>query len=704
MRFRGVTAILVGLALITSGCQLRPVDLEGSKQLALRTTITDSAGRVLAQLFRENRVVVELADLPPHTIDAVLAAEDRRFYEHEGYDLRAIARAAIVNLREGRIVQGGSTITQQYVENTYFRSRARTFPSKAREVRYAIEVEKVMSKNEILEGYLNTVYFGEGAYGIESASENYFGHSASELTIGESALLAGVIRAPSRDNPRDHPRVAMARRDQIVRRMEKLGMISSDDANSALAAPTKVTRKPPQIAFHEPYFVEAVKREVLNDERFGGEHDRARALYKGGLQIETTLDSRLQRMAGDAINSVLNQPGDPAAALVAIDPKTGEIVAMIGGRDWKASQVNLALGKAGGGSGRQPGSSFKPIVAASALESRIPLETRYQSGSIRVTFPDDSVWSVASQDHGLISLRQAMINSINGPFARLALQIGAGRVAAQAEMMGVRARLPSVPSIALGSVEVSVLDMAAAYATIANHGRALEPTTIRSIDFPNGITLEPERETVAAMSPGNAFMLTEVLQQVIEEGTGTAARLDRPAAGKTGTSNDYADAWFVGYTPQLVAAVWVGYPEGRIPMTSVHGGLVLGGTLPAAIWRNFMLAAHRGLPVLDFEIPEEALVTVRIDPKSGLLAAPWCPGKNETMLRELVPLQYCPEPVIEPPEPIFASPSPSKGKGDDEGKGQKDEDEGKPDDEPEPEPSDKPTPKPEPEPEPTDKP
>jgi len=659
---RYVSVLLALIATIALGaCSLEPMDLRNERPLALRSTIHASDGSTLARLYKQNRSYVAYKKIPDPMVDAIISAEDSRFFSHGGFDLKAIGRAALANLDEGSMVQGGSTITQQYVKNTFFKEAPKTFERKARELRLAIEVERRYSKEEILERYLNTVYFGEGAYGLRAAAETFFGHGVDQLDVAESALLAAVVKSPTSYDPRSNPKGAKERRNYVIGRMAELGHIEPRRARKAKRTPLGVTATTPPITLRQPYFVEAVKRELLDYKRLGRSEDsRAKALYKGGLSVTTTLDLDMQRDAENAVKSVLNQPGDPSAAVIALDPDTGEILAMVGGADFSTSQVNLALGTSGGGSGRQPGSVMKPIVVAAALETGIGLDETYDSGPLSVTIPDGSTWTVGNTEGDAsapLPIDEALVDSVNGVFARLSLDLGPGAIVNQAHLMGVTAELPAVPSIALGSTEVSVLDMASSYASLANGGTAIEPTTIRSVELDDGEVIRPQQKvTPGVVAPGNAYLITKTLEQVIQRGTGTAARIDRPAAGKTGTTNDYADAWFVGYTPDLVTAVWVGYPQGRVPMTSVHGIRVVGGSFPAQIWRTFMASALAGTPVSDFGLPRSELVEVRIDPASGLLAAPWCEGKTREMLRQEVPTETCPQP---PPPPPTPSPTPT---------------------------------------------
>jgi penicillin-binding protein 1A len=668
---RAARAGVLGAAMLLAACSLTPVDLEAERPLALRSTMEAANGTVLARFYKQNRVYVSIDKIPQVAIDAVIAAEDARFFEHSGFDFRAIARAALANLQSRSVVQGGSTITQQYVKNTYFREPGRTFERKARELRLAVAVERRLSKREILERYLNTVYFGDGAFGIKVAAHIYFGHGLHSLSAADAALLAAMIRAPSLYDPRAHPQRAFQRRNYVLERMTELGTLDPHRARRASLAPLGVGPRPAERATREPHFVEAVRQELLRDPRLGRTPDeRDRLLHEGGLRVTTTLSRRLQEAAEEAVSAHLDKRGDPEAALVALRPRTGAIVAMVGGRDWSTSQVNLALGASGGGSGRQAGSSFKPIVAAAALEAGIELDALYESTPATFTLEGGESWAVGNAEgegYGLMPLDEALVRSVNGVYARLGLQLGAGAVAHQAHLMGVSSELHPNPAIALGAEEVSVLDMASSYATLANNGTAITPTTIKTVRLPGGELLEPRQEVNRdVVSPGNAYLLTQVLEEVIDRGTGTAAGIARPAAGKTGTTNDYADAWFVGYTPELVAAVWVGHPRGSVPMTSVHGIRVSGGTFPAMIWRSFMLEALAGAPIRDFTVPEGQLVTVEVDPESGLRAAPWCPGEPEIMLRELVPEQYCPPPAEPEPGPTAteeATPEPEGPRG-----------------------------------------
>lgn len=651
--------------LVGTAC-IRPPEVEEPETAPLprRSRILASNGSVLATLFIENREPIGLSEISPTLRRAVLAIEDARFYAHRGYDAKAVVRAALANQRAGRTVQGGSTITEQYVKNLYFPDgRPRSLRQKVVEAELAWKLEQRRSKDQIFEAYLNTVYLGNGAYGVKAAAEQYFGREASSLTLSEAALLAGLIRSPERDNPRRSPEQALERRNRVIDRMAALRMIGPEESAATRSAPLGLVA-PPVGDVVEPHVVEYVKRAVLADPAFGhDETDRARFLFQSGADIRTTIDLGLQRLARRAVDSVLGRPGDPEAALVALDPRTGHVLAMIGGRDFAASQVNLALGADGGGSGRQPGSAFKPFVLAAAFERGIRPNATYSSSPPVIRVSRTEVWrpeNAEGRGYGPLNLTDATVHSVNAVFARLGMDVGPARVAGMARRMGITPTLTPHPSVSLGSEEVSPLDMASAYATLANYGVHLGPTPILRAELPRGRQVTPGTLVSRAMDPGTAWLVTDILRGVIERGTGTRAQLDRPAAGKTGTSQTYADAWFVGYTPDLVTAVWVGYPQGRVPMRSVHGIRVFGGTFPAMIWRMFMQDALAGRPPLPLDPPASDMVEIAIDPATGLLAGPYCAGSQIVLvLRQLAPTGTCSPPPA-PPAPLPAdTPSPS---------------------------------------------
>jgi len=657
--------LLIAVTLIASTSCVRPPVIEPPEVSpnARRSRILAADGSVLATLFIENRSEVTIDDIPAHLLEAVVAAEDQRFWSHKGFDGKAVTRAAIANAASKRTVQGGSTITQQYVKNAFYPvGRKRTLEQKIREAQLAWKLETELTKKQILERYLNTVYFGDGAYGVKAAAEQYFRKDVSQLALGESAMLAAVIRAPENYSPRIFPNLALARRNFVLRRMEKLGMIPPSDASATEASPLGIS-EPPLRDIKEPYVVDYVKRFVIDHPAFGRDQaERASLLFRGGVDFKTSIDLGLQQAARDSVAQILNRPGDPEAALVAIDPRTGHVLAMSGGRNYGLSQVNLALGRKGGGLGRQPGSAFKPFVLATAIEDGLLPSTMYASSPPVIRISRKEVWRPRNNEGaggGPMSLERAMVNSVNGVFARLGMDVGPARVANTAKRMGISySPLRGVPSISLGTQEVAPIEMASAYGTLANYGIHMEPSPLVTAVAPGGQSIPLQSTITRALDPGNAYLVTDVLRKVIEDGTGTRAQIGRPAAGKTGTSQDNADAWFVGYTPELVVAVWVGYPEGRVPMRNVHGSTVFGGTLPAMIWREFMLKALADKPALNFELPTSDLVEIDIDPRTGLLAGPYCSGRQTVqMLRQLAPTTSCAKPPDPTPAPPPSTPS-----------------------------------------------
>jgi len=570
--------------------------------VAQATRIYSADGTLIARLYLENRTVVPMSEISTEFVEAVVAVEDERFYTHDGVDLQGIARALVTGLMAGRLEEGASTITQQYIRNTVLLDERThiTFARKVREAFLARELEKRKDKDEILELYLNAIYFGEGAYGAQAAAQTFFSKNASDLTIAEAALLAGLPQQPSRLSPFTNPEGATARRNHVLSRMLVNGYITQDEYNTARAAPVELKRadQPADGIFHAPYFVAHVKK-ILQQEYSSA------LVFGGGLEVHTTIDLRLQALAEDAVFGFLNRPGDPDAALVSLDPRDGTIKALVGGRDFATSKFNLATqGK------RQPGSAFKTFTLVAAIEAGMP-PSRFVDSSSPAVIPATPLWNVSNSEgrgRGIIRLDSAMRSSVNTVFARLIWELnddestGAEKVAAVARRMGIRSDIPPYPSIALGTQNVTPLEMASSHGTLATNGVYHAPVAITKVIDRDGETVfEHKPEGVEALTPEVAFAVTNVMRGVITGGTARAASIGRPAAGKTGTSQNYRDAWFVGYTPQLVTSVWVGYYKQETPMLNVHGRRGFGGTLAAPIWERFMRPAHEGLPVLDFK-------------------------------------------------------------------------------------------------------
>ena len=538
----------------------------------------DREGRLITAIEpAEQRVVVPLGRIPERVRNAVIAAEDERFYDHPGVDLVAILRAAWKDVTGGRF-QGGSTITQQLVKNLYVGSE-RTLWRKIREAATAIRLERSLSKHDILEQYLNYIYLGQGAYGVEAAARTYFDKHVWGLNLGEAATLAGLAAAPARYDPRVNPEAAVARRNWVLDRMASLGMITEHRGAAFKQEPLELA-EPREAPSRAAYFVQYLTGQIKR--RFGDD-----MLYRGGLRIETTLDLRLQRAAEQAIASTLDRPGDPEAALVAIDVRTGGILAMVGGRDFRRSEVNLATGQ--GGLGRQAGSAFKPFVLTTALEEGISQYAVYPAPGT-TTVGDWTVSNYGGGSYGSMSLRSATVNSVNTVYAQLIMDVGPGDVVRRAHRMGIRSFLHADGPLTLGTSEVNPLEMTAGYATLASGGIYRPPTGIQRLETADGRVLqELHPRGRRAVSGGTTALVTDILQDAVAYGTGSGARIPGVAfAGKTGTAEDHADAWFCGYTTRVATCVWVGYPKARIPMSSVHGIAVSGGTFPAEIWRAFM--------------------------------------------------------------------------------------------------------------------
>ncbi|HEX6330046.1 MAG TPA: transglycosylase domain-containing protein [Actinomycetota bacterium] len=584
-----------------------------------RSVIYAADGSVLARVFlNENRRIVKLDNVSEVARNAVLAIEDAEFYTHGALDFPGLIRAALTNLASGEIEQGASTISQQVVKNVLIESPEQTYARKFQEAALAIRLERRYSKDQIFEIYLNEVYFGNGAYGIGSASETYFRKPPGQLDLAEAALLAGLIQAPGRYDPITDPESAIGRRNVVIDQMLELGMIGDRRAQRAKLRRTGLAPDagPPEQKI-EPFFVYYIRELILDnaDAEFDPlgktRQQRVRTLYQGGLRIYTTLEPEWQRDAQRAVDDSahISRNEGPDVSLVSVEAPTGAIKAMLSGKNYRRDQLDLVWhGR------RQVGSAFKPFTLAAAFLDGFPPGKVYSSASPLCGLAG---WISASGcvsnaegggDAGFMDLWQATQNSVNVVFAQLAVDVGPERIVDAAQLMGITAPMDPVPSITLGVEEVSTLDMASAYGTLANDGIHCEPFAVARIEQPRdsgGYTdlyrHRPQCEQM--LDPDIAHLITAMLERVVSGGTGRAAQIGRPVAGKTGTAQDYTNVYFAGYTPQVSTAVWVGFPGGQIPMDTYYGGSVFGGTVAAPIWQSFMSQVVGGYPVEGFESP-----------------------------------------------------------------------------------------------------
>ena len=557
----------------------------------------------------EDRVLVPIDQVPPYVVRAVLDAEDERFFQHNGLDVRSIVRAATANLEAGRLAEGGSTITQQLVKMELL-TPAKDLERKVKEAALAVQLERQMSKTQILDRYLNRAYFGNGAYGLQAAAQRYYSANVQELTLPQGVLLAGLIRNPVGADPYTNPAAAQQRRNLVAERMLTLGHITAEEAEAVKAEPLP-TRPPDPAPQSSDYFAEHVKQELLAAEWLGDSPEsRFHALFEGGLSIHTTLDPRAQQLAQGSIDSIV--PSDPrgfTASLVSVEPATGAVRALVGGPSFDETKFNLATD----GEGRQVGSAFKMFTLMAALETGIlPLDTISGSHPCPIENPGGGqpVWSPANvegQAVGTLTLGEATIRSVNCAYARLIKLVGPEKVVDVARRMGITKPLGAHLSLTLGSEPVTPLQMAAAYATLATGGVRHHPYFIESVVGRDREVLYRHTDRAEqVVSSQDARIVTDILTRAVNNGTATAAAIPgRQVAGKTGSTDENADAWFIGFTPQLSTAVWMGAPQARVSMYNVGAfPRVYGGTYPAMIFGQFMRSVLAEQPGVPFPPPQ----------------------------------------------------------------------------------------------------
>ena len=608
------------------------------------SVVLDRDGQEVGKLYRVNRVVVGLDSLPEHVPQAFVATEDQEFYEHSGVDFSRVLGAAWQNIRSGGIEEGFSTITMQVARNVFPEQlpvQQRTLNRKISEIKVARQLESTYNKEEILELYLNQIYFGSGAWGIEAAAQEYFGKPATELTIGEAALLAGLPQAPSRLNPRENMEGALERRRTVLRRMNQQGHITAEQMEEIQASEPELARSRLDTPDRAAYFVEQVRR--ILEERLGDE------IYTQGYRIHTTLDLDAQQVAERELDQQLQaiesgrygyyphptysaaqsdttqEAGETTSylqgAFLAMDVNTGDVLAMVGGRNFDGSKFNRAMQAR-----RQPGSAFKPFVYAAAIQAGYPPTTILEDTPYRLA-RDGQVWepeNYGGSYAGQITMRQALVNSKNVATIRLAEMVGLDRVISVARSLGVSGEIPHYPSIAIGAAEVTLMELVAAYATLASLGDRPQPRFVmRVTDRQGGVVWQQPPQTRQVLDPDVAFITLDLMRDVVERGTGAAVRgtgFSAPAAGKTGTTNESADVWFVGFTPQIAAGVWIGMDDPQRIMSSATGG-----RLAAPVWGRVMRSIADGRPEW---LPPPGVEQHLVD-ESGNVVASNCPTVGE---------------------------------------------------------------------------
>jgi penicillin-binding protein 1A len=622
----------------------------------VKTLVYDRNEKLVHEFFKENRSLVPLREIPRPLVQAILAIEDRRFYSHWGIDPIRLARALLTDIVARRPEQGGSTITQQLARNLFL-THEKTLTRKLKEIVLAIRIEQTYTKDEILEMYFNQIYFGEGAYGVDAAAKVYFGKRVQELNLPECALLAGLPRNPRDYSPRRDPDRSLKRRNLVLSQMLAAKFINRAAYEQASEAPLGVT-KTRYNAQEAPYFMEMVRQYL--DERYGSNQ-----LYEGGLRIHTTIDIDIQHAAEESLErrltaleqrnqykktrAALAKEGGPPArdknqtqylqgAIVSIEPSSGQILALMGGRDFNDSNFNRAVQAA-----RQPGSAFKPFIYTAAIDNGFSPTDIILDTPVSFRAGNGEDWSPQNYDkkfRGPVTLRNALANSVNVPAAKLLQKLGTTVVTSYAKRMGIKSRLSPDLSLALGTSEVNLLELTSAYGVYANQGVRVPPVFILRVEDKNGKVLE-QSKTVAeeVLSPETALTMTSMMESVLENGTAASARalgFTAPAAGKTGTTDDYSDAWFVGYVPGVVTGVWVGFDRKQ----KIGPGMT-GAAAALPIWVDVMLAATKNRPPQDFPVPS-GVVSRLICTETGLLANPACPSTEIELFREgSEPTGYC---------------------------------------------------------------
>src|SRR5213596_1164954 len=572
------------------------------------TKVYDDNDELLTELHVERRIFVPLGHIPQTLRDAVIATEDRRFYSHWGIDPIGVARAVIQNYRRGRIVEGGSTITQQLTK-VLFLTPDKSLERKMKEAALALELERRYSKDRILEMYMNQIYFGNGAYGVEAAARTYFGKSVTELSLKDAALLAGLPRAPSTYSPFEHPEAAKRRREVVLRRLVEYGAIKDPDAKKLARADLGLI-PPERRRTTGQYFLEFVQQTL--EAKYGAD-----MVFKGGLNVYTTLNPTMQLVAEQSLRDGLKalegrsktaRPGEhPEGAIVTLEPSTGYVRALVGGYDFFRSEFNRAVQAR-----RQPGSAFKPFVYIAALESGFTPASRVDDSPVSYAVGGGNVWKPENYDRkfrGPTTLQQAIEESVNVVTVKLQERIGVNRTVQVARRLGVVSPIDVNLSMALGTSDLTLLELTSAYGVLANEGTWMPPTVIRYVTNQQGQLLEEHvPQGREALSPEMAYVITHMLRGVVERGTGVAAKaLGRPVAAKTGTTNDYSNAWFIGFTPRLATGVWVGYDRPRS-----LGRDETGSRVAVPIWVTYMAKILVDSPTEDFPVPDR-VVTLLVD-------------------------------------------------------------------------------------------